>query len=62
MPSLAKGCHQLRIQDASRTWRIVYFVDPEAVVILEVFAKTTQRTPKSVLDASRARLRRYLSI
>jgi phage-related protein len=36
----------LRIQDASRTWRIVYFVDPEAVVILEVFAKTTQRTPK----------------
>jgi phage-related protein len=62
MPSLAKGCHELRIQDASRVWRIVYFVDPEAVVILEVFAKTTQRAPKGVLDASRARLRRYLSI
>lgn len=62
MPSVGKACHELRIQDVSRTWRIVYFVDPEAVVILEVFAKTTPQTPKAVLETCRARLRRYLAV
>ena len=62
MPSVGKACHELRVQDANRTWRIVYFVELEAVVILEVFAKTTQQTPKAVLERCRARLRRYLSI
>ena len=27
------------------TWRIVYRLDPNAVVILEVFAKKTAQTP-----------------
>lgn len=62
MPSVGKACHELRIQDANRTWRIVYFVDPEAVVILEVFGKTTQQTPQAVLETCRVRLRRYLSV
>lgn len=62
MPSIGKACHELRVQDANRTWRIVYHVDAEAIVILEVFAKTTQRTPKAVIDICKARLRRYASI
>jgi phage-related protein len=59
MPSIGVRCHELRIQDRDKTWRIVYRVDPDAVVILEVFAKTTQATPKQVIAASQTRLRRY---
>lgn len=62
MPSIGKGCHELRVQDATRTWRIVYFVDRSAVVILEVFGKTTRKTPKSVIRTCTKRLRDYLSV
>src|ERR1017187_3660626 len=50
MPSIGRGCHELRIPDETRTWRIVYYVDASAIVILEVFAKTTSQTPQTVID------------
>lgn len=59
MPSIGRSCHELRIQDDSRSWRIVYFVDPIAIVILEVFAKTTKQTPASVINICKARLSRF---
>ena len=62
MPDIGKACHELRIRDANKIWRIVYHVDTEAIVILEVFAKTTQQTPKSVIDTCRARLKLYALI
>ena len=42
MPTIGRGCHELCIPDQNRTWRIVYYVDTVAIVILEVFAKTAQ--------------------
>jgi phage-related protein len=62
MPGIGKACHELRIQDANKIWRIIYHVDTETIVILEVFAKTTQHTPKSVIDTCKARLKLYASI
>jgi phage-related protein len=62
MPGIGNACHELRIRDTSKIWRIVYHVDTEAIVILEVFAKTTQQTPKFVIDTCRARLKLYASI
>jgi phage-related protein len=59
MPSIGPRCHELRIQDQSKTWRIIYRVDSDAIVIAEVFAKTTQATPKHVISASQRRLRQY---
>jgi phage-related protein len=59
MPVIGKRCHELRIQDEDITWRIIYGVDPDAVIILDVFSKKTQQTPKSVIDTCRDRLRRY---
>jgi phage-related protein len=59
MPDVGKGCHELRIVDRDVTWRIMYFVDRDAVVILEVFAKKTQATPKQVIATSAARLKAY---
>jgi phage-related protein len=62
MPTIGKSCHELRARDANKTWRIVYFIDSEAIVILDVFAKTTTATPRSVMDTCKARLRKYVSI
>lgn len=62
MPSIGRGCHELRIPDKNRTWRIVYYVDTVAIVILEVFAKTTSQTPQPVIDVCKARLKHYRSI
>ncbi len=59
MPSIGPRCHELRIQDRRRTWRIVYRIDSDALVIAEVFAKTQQTTPKQVISTSQRRLRMY---
>ena len=42
-----------------RPWRIVYRVDPDAVLILEVFKKKSQKTPEAVIRTCKARLRAY---
>lgn len=59
MPGIGPRCHELRIVDETRTWRIVYRTDRDAIVISDVFAKTTEATPKDRLDASKKRLRQY---
>jgi phage-related protein len=59
MPTIGARCHELRVIDEGVTWRIVYRVDPDAIVIAEVFAKKTPKTPASVLDACRRRLKEY---
>jgi phage-related protein len=61
MPSIGKHCHELRIHDSesNKEWRIMYRVDEDAIVILDVFAKTTQKTPKQVIDNCQKRLKRY---
>jgi len=61
MPSIAAGCHELRLCDSDFAWRIVYAVEPEAIVILEVFAKRTRATPHPVIETCRRRLRTYRS-
>lgn len=59
MPGIGQRCHELRIVDANATWRIIYRVDRDAVVIAEVFKKKSQTTPQSVIEISRKRLREY---
>jgi len=62
MPSIGRQCYELRIQDAGQTWRIIYRIDTDAVVIAEVFSKKQQRTPAPVIRISQERLRRYDAI
>ena len=59
MGVIGARCHELRINDADVTWRIVYRVDRDAVIILDVFRKKTARTPEAVLRRCRARMRSY---
>ncbi|MBV9069698.1 MAG: type II toxin-antitoxin system RelE/ParE family toxin [Acidobacteria bacterium] len=60
MPTIGPQCHELRIIDEGATWRILYHVAGDAVVILEVFSKKTRTTPNLVLHSARARLNKYL--
>ena len=59
MPAIGKRCHELRINDAGATWRIIYRIDPDAIIILETFAKKTSQTPEHVKQACRKRLKLY---
>jgi phage-related protein len=60
MPAVGRQCHELRINDRDRTWRIVYYAAPDAIVILEVFSKKTQATSVQILEICRKRLAAYL--
>ena len=60
MPSIGPGCHELRVQDEKVTWRIVYYVGREAIVILDIFVKKTRKTPKRVIGVARKRLDMYI--
>ena len=59
MPSVGAACHELRIIDRTITWRIMYHVATDAIVILEVFAKKTAATPKTTLAECRRRLTEF---
>ena len=59
MPAIGPRCHELRVDDAAHAWCIVYRIDRKALVILDVFAKTTRQTPQRVVDICRERCRTY---
>lgn len=62
MQSIGDRCHELRVNEGDLTWRIIYRIDPDAILILEVFAKKTAKTPRKVIDACKRRLVQYDSI
>ncbi|WP_422294835.1 type II toxin-antitoxin system RelE/ParE family toxin [Candidatus Binatus sp.] len=59
MVAIGRRCYELRVVDRDATWRIVYRIDPDAVLIVDVFSKKTRQTPGEVIDRCRSRLRRY---
>jgi phage-related protein len=59
MPSIGAGCHELRVTDKSKSWRLFYALRSDAIVILEVTEKKTQQTPKAVIDTCKTRLKSY---
>jgi phage-related protein len=59
MPVIGPRCHELRILDENTSWRIIYRVDPDAIIIVEIFSKKTHHTPKYVINNSKDRLKRY---
>ena len=60
MPSIGSQCHELRVNDENQTWRIVYYVAPDALVILDVFSKKTAATPNEVFMNCKKRLAAYI--
>jgi phage-related protein len=49
----------LRIVDEKSAWRVIYRIDVDAIVIADVFRKTTRATPKSVIVSAKRRFRDY---
>ncbi|MGB6294759.1 MAG: type II toxin-antitoxin system RelE/ParE family toxin [Rivularia sp. (in: cyanobacteria)] len=59
MPSIGKHCHELRIPDEDKSWRIIYRIDEDAIIIVEVFSKTTRATSLKVIEVCKKRLIKY---
>ena len=59
MSTIGPRCHELRIKDVRSDWRIVYRVDADAVIIADIFAKTTRRTPERTITDCKRRLKMY---
>jgi len=53
MPSIGRRCHELKILDRDEAWRIIYRLDFDAIVIVDVFSKRTQKTPVPIIDRCR---------
>ena len=59
MPLIGSRCHELRIDDQNKTWRVMYRIDDDAIVILGIFEKKTQKTPPEVIENCKRRIRLY---
>src|SRR3954469_10839282 len=59
MPDIGTNCHELRVPDSDITWRLLYSIEPDAIVVLEVFSKRSRTTPKQVITAAKRRLATY---
>lgn len=61
MPTIGSRVHELKIDDpqTDKTWRIIYRVDPDAIVVVDWFAKKSQKTPQRVIERCQQRLKHY---
>ena len=62
LPSIGARCHELRINDKNLTWRIIYRIDSDAIIILHVFDKKTNKTAKQVIEICKQRIKLYDSV
>jgi phage-related protein len=59
MPTLGSRCHELRVNDRNVSWRMIYRIDKDAIVLLDVFNKQTNKTPKRIINLCKKRLKDY---
>jgi phage-related protein len=59
LPDLGPRCGALRLRDAEHNWRIIYRIDADAVLVLDVYPKKTRKIPNEVMRRCKLRLRQY---
>lgn len=59
MPSIGPHVHELRVNDQEQTWRLIYRIDADAIVAVQLFSKKTPQTPLDVIELCRKRLNLY---
>ena len=59
LPDVGRRCGALRVRDAEHNWRIMYRIDPDAVLVLEVYSKKTRKIPDKVIERCKKRLKQY---
>lgn len=57
MPGISNRCHELRVPDEYNSWRIVYRIDSDFIVVLEIFSKKDRTTPQNVVDRCKSSIR-----
>ena len=61
MPSIGKGCHELRVKDESGIYRAFYFLKVKGkLIIFHSFQKKTQKTPQKEIEQGRKNLREMI--
>jgi phage-related protein len=56
---VGSGCYELRVNDKNKTWRLFYFRDSDAIVILDVGEKKTRKTSQAKIELCQKRLKNY---
>jgi phage-related protein len=59
LPSVGARCGAIRVRDGEHNWRIMYRIDSDAVLVLEVYAKKTRKIPDEVIQRCQRRLKSY---
>jgi phage-related protein len=59
LPDVGPRCGALRVRDAGHNWRIMYRIDPDAVLVIEVYSKKSRKIPDEVIDRCKLRLKWY---
>jgi phage-related protein len=59
LPIVGKRCGALRVRDAQHHWRVMYRVDHDAIVIVEVYSKKSTKIPDAVIRRCQDRLATY---
>lgn len=59
LPVVGPRCGALRVSDAEHNWRIMYRVDADAVLVVEVYSKKSRKIPGEIIERCRRRLKLY---
>ena len=59
LPDVGRRCGALRIRDAEHNWRIMYRIDSDAVLVLDVYPKKTRKIPDEVIERCKKQLKQY---
>lgn len=62
LPDVGRRCGALRVRDAGHNWRIMYRIDDDAVLVLDVYSKKTRKIPDEVIERCQQRLQHYEAV
>lgn len=61
MSSIAKGCSEIRLKDASGIFRVFYVIESEnGILVFHAFKKKTEQTPQKEIETAQKRLVAFL--
>jgi phage-related protein len=59
LPDVGPRCGALRVRDAEHSWRIMYRIDADVVLVLDVYSKKTRKIPDEVIERCQRRLKQF---
>jgi phage-related protein len=59
LPDVGPRCGALRVRDAEHNWRIMYRIDSDAILVVEVYRKKTRKIPDEVIVRCKQRVKQY---